>query len=77
MEREILNFIWKNKQTKKPKQQQQQQTQESTNLTIKEPLGEITISDHKLFYRAVVIIPHGNGRETDRPIIGIELKTQK
>lgn len=70
MEREILNFIWKNKQTKKPKQQQQQQTQESTNLTIKEPLGEITISDHKLFYRAAVI-------KLYMLINGIELKTQK
>jgi hypothetical protein len=45
MERAILKFIWKGKKTKIVKQ----------FLTIKEQLGEITIPDLKLYYRAIVI----------------------
>jgi hypothetical protein len=37
----------------------------------------ITISDLKLYYKAIVIKPHGILRETDRLMNEIESKTQK
>jgi hypothetical protein len=46
MEREVLNFIWKNKKPRNEK---------NNFLTVKELLGGITIPDLKLYYRAIVI----------------------
>jgi hypothetical protein len=54
LERTILNFLWKNK-TKQNKTKQKKPRIAKTILNNKRISGGITISDLKLYYRAIVI----------------------
>jgi len=60
LERSICKFVWNNKKPRIAKKK--------IFSTIKEILGEITIPDLKLYYRAIVIKKklYGIGTETGR-----------
>jgi hypothetical protein len=62
-----LQIIWNNKKSRIAK----------TILNNSGTSGGITITDLKLYYRAVVIKSGWHCSETDRKINGIELKIQK
>ena len=66
LKRVILNFIWKNKNSRIAK----------IILYSKGTSGGITISDFKLHYRATVLKQPGTGIKTDRRTYGTESKTR-
>jgi hypothetical protein len=55
VEKSTLNFIWKQKREQIAK----------ALLNKESNAGGITISDFKLYYRAIVIKHHGTGTKTD------------
>ena len=66
MQKAFLNFIWKDNKPRLAK----------TILNNKRISGRITIPDLKVYYRAIVIKPHGIDIETDGSMNRIELKNQ-
>jgi hypothetical protein len=63
LEGTIFNFIWKNKQTNKQTNKQNRIAKAKAILYNKRILEEV-IPDFKLYYRVIIMKPHGTGIKT-------------